>query len=105
MAPVPARRGTKSWVPWRLQGPQVLRHTCVAWAAESLRHAFWAQVYYQPQRDTGKTHQAAVRALAFQWLRILSRCWQERTPYDASASRQALHHRGSSLLHNLAKAS
>ena len=60
------------------------------WAAESIRHSFWAQVYYQQQRDKGKAHQAAVRALAFTWIRILSRCWQERTPYDESVYLQAL---------------
>jgi hypothetical protein len=46
----------------------------VAWAAESIRHAFWAQAYYQQQRDQGKAHQATVRALAFKWIRILYRC-------------------------------
>jgi hypothetical protein len=55
--------------------------------------------------DKGKAHQAAVRALAFKWIRILSRCWQERTPYDAAVYLQALHHRGASLSQNLAKAS
>ena len=105
IAPVTERSGRKSWVPWRLQCPQCVRQTFVEWAAESIRHSFWAQVYDQQQRDKGKAHQAAVRALAFKWLRILSRCWQDRTPYDEATSLQALTHRGSSLLHNLAKAS
>ena len=105
IAPVTERSGKKSWVHWRLQCPKFLRQTFVEWAAESIRHSFWAQVYYQQQRDKGNTHQAAVRALAFKWIRILSRCWQERTPYDASVSLQALNSRGSSLIHNLAKAS
>jgi transposase len=105
IAPVTARSGTQAWGHGRLQGPKCLRHTCVAWAAESLRHACWAQVYSQQQRDKGKAQQAAIRALAFQWIRILSRCWQERTPYEESVSLQALHHRGSSLIRHLAKAS
>jgi transposase len=103
LAPVTARRGTKSWVHWRLQCPKVLCHTCVAWAAASTWHAFWAQVSSQQQRDTGTAHQAAVRALAFKWIRMLFRCWQERTPYKASASLQARNSRGSSLLHTLAQ--
>jgi len=77
----------------------------VEWAAESIRHAFWAQVYYQQQRDKGKAHQAAVRALAFQWIRILYRCWQERTPCEEATYLQALTRRGSSLIHHLVKAS
>ena len=61
-APVTERRGTQSWGHWRLQCPTCLRHTCVAWAVESTRHAFWAQVSSQQPRDQGKAHQAAVRA-------------------------------------------
>jgi transposase len=105
IAPVTERSGKKAGGHWRLQCPKFLRQTFVAWAAESIRHAFWAQVYYQQQRDKGKAHQAAVRALAFKWIRILYRCWQKRTPYDESVYLQALHHRGSSLIPNLAKAS
>jgi transposase len=103
IAPVTARSGKKSWVHWRLQCPKFLRQTFVEWAAESIRHSFWARVYYQQQRDKGKAHQAAVRALAFKWIRILFRCWQDRTPYDEAAYLNALNSRGSSLIHNLAK--
>src|SRR5215831_10782628 len=60
IAPVTERSGKKSWVHWRLQCPTFLRQTFVEWAAESIRHSFWAQVYYQQQRDKGKAHQAAV---------------------------------------------
>ena len=105
IAPVTERSGKKSWVHWRLQCPKFLRQSFVEWAAESIRHSFWAQVYYQQQREKGKAHQAAVRALAFKWIRILYRCWQERTPYDEATYLQALTRRGSSLIHNLAKAS
>jgi transposase len=105
IAPVTERSGKKSWVHWRLQCPKFLRQTFVEWAAESIRHSFWAQIYYQQQRDKGKAHQAAVRALAFKWIRILSRCWQDHTPYDESAYLQALNQRGSSLMQNFATAS
>jgi transposase len=105
IAPVTERSGKKSWVHWRLQCPQFVRQTFVEWAAESIRHSFWAQIYSQQQRDKGKAHQAAVRALAFKWIRILYRCWQERTPYDEATYLQALTRRGSSLLQNLAKVS
>jgi transposase len=105
IAPVTERSGKKSWVHWRLQCPKFLRQTFVEWAAESTRHSFWAQVYYQQQRDNGKAHQAAVRALACKWLRILYRCWQDRTPYNESVYLNALHRRGSSLMQNLVKES
>jgi len=103
IAPVTERSGKKAWVHWRLQCPTFLRQTFVEWAAESTRHSFWAQVYYQQQRDKGKAHQAAVRALAFKWIRILYRCWQDRTPYDESVYLQALKRRSAPLLHTLAQ--
>jgi transposase len=103
LAPVTERSGKKSWVHWRLQCPKFRRQTLVEWAAESTRHAFWAQVYDQQQRDQGTSHQAAVRALAFKWIRILFRCWQKRTPYNESVDLKALNHRGSSLIQSLAK--
>jgi transposase len=105
MAPVTERSGHTTWVHWRLQCPTFLRQTFVEWAAESIRHSFWAHGYYQQQRDKGKAHQAAVRALAFKWIRILYRCWQDHTPYDEAIYLRALTHRGSPLLHNMVKSS
>jgi len=100
IAPVTERSGNKTWVHWRLQCPTFLRQTFVEWAAESTRHSFWARIYYQQQRDKGTPHQAAVRALAFKWIRILFRCWQNRTPYNEAVYLNALQRRGSPLLHN-----
>jgi transposase len=105
IAPVTERSGNKTWVHWRWQCPTFLRQTFVEWAAESIRHSFWARTYYQQQRAKGASHQAAVRALAFKWIRILFRCWQNRTPYDESVYLNALQHRGSPLIHNLARGS
>jgi len=103
IAPVTERRGNKSWVHWRLQCPTFLRQTFVEWAAESIRHSFWARAYDQQPRNKGTSHQAAVRALAFKGIRILFRCWQNRTPYDESVYLNALQRRGSPLIHNLAR--
>jgi transposase len=105
MAPVTERSGNTSWVHWRLQCPTFLRQTFVEWAAESIRHSFWARAYDQQQRHKGTSHQAAVRALAFKWIRIVFRCWQNRTPYDESVYLNALERRGSPLIHNLVRAS
>jgi transposase len=102
IAPVTERSGKNTGVHWRLQCPKFLRQTFVEWAAESTRHSFWARAYYQQQRDKGTSHQAAVRALAFTWIRILFRCWQHRTLYDASLYLNALKQRGAPLIHNLA---
>jgi hypothetical protein len=63
-----------------------------------VRHSFWARAYYSQQREKGKSHQAAVRALAFKWIRIIWRCWQERKPYDEVKYLESLRRKGSPLL-------
>jgi len=105
IAPVLERSGKQSWVHWRRQCPKFLRQTFVEWAGESIRFSFWARAYYEQQRGKGASYQAAVRALAFKWIRIVFRCWQSGTRYDESVYLAALQRRGSSLISNLAKSS
>ena len=101
IAPVTERSGKKHWVHWRWQCPTFLRQTLVEWAGQTINKSFWAGAYYRQQRAKGSTHQAAIRALAFKWIRILYRCWHTRTPYDESTYLNALRKRGSPLLKNL----
>ena len=98
IAPVTERSGKKHWVHWRWQCPTFLRHTFVEWAAQTINKSFWAGEYYRQQRAKGSTYQAAVRALAFKWIRILFRCWKTKTPYDEVVYLKALERRGSPLL-------
>ncbi len=98
IAPVTERSGKKNWIHWRWQCPTFLRQTFVEWAAQTINKSFWAGAYYRQQRDKGCTYQAAVRALAFKWIRVLYRCWQTRTPYSEVAYLKALKRRGSPLL-------
>ena len=98
IAPVTERSGQKSWVHWRWQCPTFLRQTFVEWAAQTINKSYWAGLYYYQQRAKGCSHRAAVRALAFKWIRILYRCWKTRTPYDEARYLKALQERGSSLL-------
>ena len=101
IAPVTERSGKKSWVHWRWQCPTFLRQTFVEWAAQTINKSFWAGAYYRQQRAKGSSHQAAVRALAFKWIRILYRCWQTGKRYDESVYLNALRRRGSPLLGKL----
>ncbi len=98
IAPVTERSGQKSWIHWRWQCPTFLRQTFVEWAAQTINKSYWAGLYYYQQRAKGCSHQAAVRALAFKWIRILYRCWVTRTPYDEAKYLKALQERGSPLL-------
>ncbi len=103
IAPVTERSGKKSWVHWRLQCPKFLRQTFVEWAPQTLRHSFWAKAYYDLMRSRGKSHQVAIRALAFKWIRILHRCWLDRMPYDESRYLMALRKKNSPLLQFMAE--
>jgi transposase len=98
IAPVTERSGNKHWVHWRWQCPTFLRQTFVEWAGQTINKSYWAGMYYQQQRDKGCSYNAAVRALAFKWIRILYRCWQTRTPYDEATYLKALQRRGSPLV-------
>jgi transposase len=98
IAPVTERSGQKHWVHWRLQCPTFLRQTFVEWAAQTINKSYWAGEYYQQQREKGSTYQAAVRALAFKWIRIVYRCWQTGVAYDESRYLKALERSGSPLL-------
>jgi transposase len=98
IAPVTERSGQKSWVHWRYACSTFLRQTFVEWTEQTIPRSFWAKAFYDQQRAKGSSHNAAVRALAFKWIRILHRCWLDRTPYDESRYLTALQRRGSPLL-------
>ena len=98
IAPVTQRSGQTTWIHWRWQCPTFLRQTFVEWAAQTINKSYWAGLYYYQQKAKGCSHQAAVRALAFKWIRILYRCWITRTPYDEAKYLKTLQQRGSPLL-------
>jgi len=98
IAPVTERSGNTSWVHWRWACPHFVRQTFVEWAEKTIYYSFWAGAYYRQQRLKGASHNTAVRALAFKWIRILYRCWQSRAPYNESQYLKALQRRGSNLV-------
>lgn len=75
-----------------------LRQTFVERVASSVPHSFWARAFYDSHRAKGASHNATIRALAFKWIRILFRCWIDRTPYNESRYLAALQKRHSPLL-------
>lgn len=53
--------------------------------ADNSRHASpWAANVYADARNRGLDHPHAVRVLARAWIRVIWRCWINRTPYDPS---------------------
>jgi transposase len=83
IAPVVESSGKQHWVHYRRSCPKFLRQTLQEYALHSVASSSWAKDYYTQQRSKGKSHHSAVRALAFKWIRILFRCWQDRKPYNA----------------------
>lgn len=98
IAPVTQRSGKSCWVHWRLGCPKFLRQTFHEFAGCSIPWCPWAKAYYQLQKSRGLSHHAAVRALAFKWMRIFFRCWKDRTPYNEQIYLDSLKRRGSPLL-------
>lgn len=98
IAPVTERSGKKHWVHWRWQCPTFLRQTFVEWTSQTIKYSVWARAYYDQQRNKGATHNAAVRSLAFKWIRILYSCWKSSTPYDEARYINVLKKRGSLLM-------
>jgi hypothetical protein len=97
IAPVTEQSGKKKWVHFRWACPKFLRQSFHEWASHSIAHSLWARSYYQQQRERGKGHHAAVRGLAFKWIRIVFRCWKDRVAYDESRYLASLVKRNSPL--------
>jgi len=49
------------------------------------------------QKARGKGHHAAIRSLAFKWIRVIHRCWKDHKPYNEELYLQRLKQRGSTL--------
>lgn len=81
IAPVKQASGNSIWIHWRWACPKFIRQTFHEWAGCSIRTCDWAREHYQAQRAKGKGHHAAVRSVAFKWIRIYYRCWRDRVPY------------------------
>ncbi len=103
IAPVTVQSGKRRLVRWRWACPKFVRQSFHEFAGESRKHSIWASAFYEKQRDAGKTHNSAVRALAFKWIRILFRCWKNHERYDELVYIQALKRQGSGLFTHIAQ--
>jgi len=97
IAPVTRRSGKSHVVQRRYACAKFLLQTFHEFAGCSLQSCPWARAYYQAQRAKGKGHHAAVRTLAFKWLRILWRCWHDHIAYNDDLYNTALCKAGSPL--------
>jgi len=100
IAPITERSGKKHWVHWRWNCSKFLHQTFVEWAAQTINKSYWAGLYYSQKRKSGANYHAAVRSLAYKWIRILYRCWKSKIRYNEAVYLKALDKRGSKLLIN-----
>jgi Transposase/Transposase IS116/IS110/IS902 family len=97
IAPVVERSGKSLWVHRRLARPIFVCQTFHEFAQQSTHRCSWADQFYRRQRQRGKSHHSAIRALAFKWIRIIYACWKANKPYDESFYVQALEKRNFSI--------
>jgi transposase len=90
IAPISRKSGKSQGVFKRLDCPTFLRQTFHEFADQTLKWSRWANAFYRMKRAAGMKHHAAVRALAFKWIRILFRLWKTHTPYNEALYIQQL---------------
>lgn len=95
IGPVTRSSGKTRVVYARCACPKFLRQTFHEFARLSVAQCQWAQNYVQYYTGKGKKYHTVIRALAFKWIRILFRCWKDRTPYDDQKHMKMLEKRGS----------
>jgi transposase len=98
IAPVKEASGNTEWVHFRFVCPKFLRQTFHEFASHSIGQSQWAKAYYKHLRNNEKKdHHAAVRSLAYKWIRIIFRCWKDGKPYDEQVYQNSLRRRRSLL--------
>jgi transposase len=102
IAPLLVQSGSSRWVHSRWNCPKFLRQTFHEFAEYSIPKSRWAGAFYRQQRARGISHHAAIRALAFRWIRVIVRCWKDGKPYDDSHYTKRLIEAGSPLAPALA---
>jgi transposase len=101
IAPVTKRSGKSCHVTKRYFCNKFLRQTFHEFADHARKWSTWSKAFYQHLRARGHRHHAAVRSLAFKWIRILFRCWKNRQSYDEDRYLQQLQSKGTAYLSNI----
>lgn len=104
IAPVTERSGKAEWVHRRFASSHFVKQSFHEFATQSIRYCDWARGYYNYKRNEGKYHHAAIRALAYHWIRIIYRCWKNRIPYDETVYLNSLRQRSPDWLKCLSAA-
>ncbi|MCH7685979.1 MAG: IS110 family transposase [Planctomycetes bacterium] len=98
IAPVTRQSGKTRHVSRRYACPKFLKQTFHEFADHSRKWSPWSAAFYRQKREAGCKHQAAVRALAFKWIRIMFRLWKTNSIYDEALYIEQLKKRNSPLV-------
>ena len=80
--PVTKASGKSHFVQFRRACRRSFRDTMHQFSFCSMEKSGWAKAFYNTQRDHGRNHATALRALGDKWLKIIYRTWKDRTRYD-----------------------
>ena len=97
IAPVTRQSGKTRHVSRRYACPKFFRQTFHEFSDHARKWSRWSAAYYRQRREAGCKHNAAVRALAFKWIRIIYRLWKTHSIYDENLHIQQLEKRNSPL--------
>ena len=95
VAPVTKSSGKSHVVYARAACPKFDRQTFHEFSRLSVTHCQWARNYVDYYTAKGKKYHTIIRALAYKWIRILHKCWKDRTPYNEDLYMETLKKRGS----------
>lgn len=98
IAPITKQSGKSRYVCARFACPKFLRQTFHEFADQARKWSSWSAAFYRHKRESGFRHQAAVRALAFKWIRIIFQLWKTRDIYDEARYIQRLRQRNSPIV-------
>jgi transposase len=90
VVPVTHASGKHHGVTFRWACNKRLRFALTTFADNSRHASPWAATIYRRALARGCDHPHAIRILARAWVRVLWRCWQDRTPYDVTRHRGAM---------------
>jgi transposase len=88
LAPVTKASGRTRQVRFRYAANRRMRHVIDWWMFIAAREDPWSKTIYDAGRARGQGKYRALRGLGARWVRVLWRCWTDRTCYDP-----ARHHR------------
>jgi transposase len=90
VTPVTKESGKHRAVHFRWACNKRFRVAVTTFADNSRHDSDWAAAVYAAATARGLDHPHAIRVLARAWIRVIWRCWTDRTPYDPSRHGNAI---------------